>query len=69
MNLDADEIPDEPTSIICEACGTEFLQAKFCPECGTPTEPPRPTCQSCGHQPEAVTRFCPECGAKMPLIG
>jgi hypothetical protein len=52
----------------CSACGADVGKAKFCPECGTPTKPPRPTCVGCGHQPETPTKFCPECGAKMPLI-
>ena len=53
----------------CSSCGAEVGKAKFCPECGTPTKPARPTCAGCGHQPESPTKFCPECGAKMPLIG
>jgi len=53
----------------CSSCGAKLGKAKFCPECGTPARPPRPTCAGCGHQPEAATKFCPECGAKMPLIG
>ncbi|HEV2915881.1 MAG TPA: zinc ribbon domain-containing protein [Pyrinomonadaceae bacterium] len=53
----------------CASCGAETGKAKFCPECGTPTKPARPTCVGCGHQPESATKFCPECGAKMPLIG
>ena len=53
----------------CSSCGADVGKAKFCPECGTPTRPARPTCRGCGHQPEAPTKFCPECGAKMPLIG
>ena len=53
----------------CSSCGADVGKAKFCPECGTPTKPARPTCIGCGHQPETPTKFCPECGAKMPLIG
>src|ERR1044072_2070568 len=52
----------------CSSCGADVGKAKFCPECGTPAKPARPTCNGCGHQPEAPTKFCPECGAKMPLI-
>jgi membrane protease subunit (stomatin/prohibitin family) len=55
--------------LACHSCGVDVGKAKFCPECGTPATRPRPTCQGCGHQPEAATKFCPECGAKMPLIG
>ncbi|HEX8163656.1 MAG TPA: zinc ribbon domain-containing protein [Pyrinomonadaceae bacterium] len=52
-------------AVRCAACGTEVGKAKFCPECGEPVRPPRPTCGACGHQPEAPTKFCPECGGKM----
>jgi Double zinc ribbon len=53
----------------CSSCGAQVGKAKFCPECGTPTKPPRVACRGCGHEPENSTKFCPECGAKMPLIG
>ena len=53
----------------CSSCGAQVGKAKFCPECGTPTKPPRVACRGCGHEPENPTKFCPECGAKMPLIG
>ena len=49
----------------CAACDAEVGQAKFCPECGTPTAPPKPCCSACGHEPEGSPKFCPECGAKM----
>lgn len=49
----------------CAACDAQVGQAKFCPECGTPAAPPRPTCADCGHQPEGTPKFCPECGSKM----
>jgi len=51
----------------CVACGVEVGKAKFCPECGTPTAPPKLTCTGCGHQPEGAPKFCPECGAKMSV--
>ena len=53
----------------CSSCGAQVGKAKFCPECGAPTKPPRVACQGCGHEPENATKFCPECGAKMPLFG
>ena len=53
----------------CVACEAEVGQAKFCPECGTPTAPARPTCTGCGHQPDGSPKFCPECGAKMSAGG
>jgi len=56
-------------STACASCGAQVGKAKFCPECGTPTKPPRVACQGCGHEPENPTKFCPECGAKMPLFG
>jgi membrane protease subunit (stomatin/prohibitin family) len=50
----------------CESCGAAVGEAKFCPECATPTAPPRLTCSGCGQQPEGKPKFCPECGAEMP---
>lgn len=49
----------------CAACDAEVGQAKFCPECGTPTAPPKLSCAACGHEPEGTPKFCPECGAKL----
>lgn len=51
----------------CSACGVEVGRARFCPECGTPTTPPKLTCTGCGHQPEGSPKFCPECGGKMSV--
>jgi hypothetical protein len=59
----------QAAAAVCSSCGSEVGKAKFCPECGTPTSPPRVACAACGHQPENLTKFCPECGVKMPLIG
>jgi NADH pyrophosphatase NudC (nudix superfamily) len=56
-------------SSACASCGAEVGKAKFCPECGTPTAPPRPTCSGCGHQPEGSPKFCPECGVKISVVG
>jgi membrane protease subunit (stomatin/prohibitin family) len=53
------------TGPLCEGCGTSVGKAKFCPECGRPMTKPKPTCSSCGHQPEGTPKFCPECGTKM----
>ena len=53
----------------CTSCNADVGKAKFCPECGTPTAPQRPTCLGCGHQPEGTPKFCPECGAKMSVVG
>jgi membrane protease subunit (stomatin/prohibitin family) len=57
--------PQAATGLLCASCGTSVGKAKFCPECGTPTQPPKPTCTACGHQPEGTPKFCPECGNKM----
>ena len=49
----------------CASCGADVGRGKFCPECGAPARPARPTCNSCGHQPDGSPKFCPECGGKM----
>lgn len=49
----------------CVSCGAKTGNAKFCPECGTPTAPARRQCGSCGHELEGSPKFCPECGGKM----
>ena len=49
----------------CLSCGHEVGKAKFCPECGTPAKRARPTCSSCGHEPEGSPKLCPECGTKI----
>jgi membrane protease subunit (stomatin/prohibitin family) len=80
IDMGADSVLKAPTppavaaeaaaaQVRCISCGSEVGKAKFCPECGTPVKPARPTCSSCGHQPEAPTKFCPECGGKMPVAG
>ncbi len=62
-------LADAPAApgLLCASCGTNMGKAKFCPECGTPAQPPKLTCTGCGHQPEGRPKFCPECGAKLPL--
>lgn len=51
------------TGVACGACGAKVGNAKFCPECGTPTIQKK-SCGSCGHEVEGSPRFCPECGQK-----
>ncbi|HEX6901938.1 MAG TPA: zinc ribbon domain-containing protein [Thermoanaerobaculia bacterium] len=51
------------TGAACGACGAKVGNAKFCPECGTPTVQKK-SCGSCGHEVEGSPRFCPECGQK-----
>jgi hypothetical protein len=50
--------------VACGACGAKVGNAKFCPECGTPTGPVKRQCGSCGSDVEGSPKFCPECGGK-----
>jgi RNA polymerase subunit RPABC4/transcription elongation factor Spt4 len=44
----------------CSSCGNQLAAgAKFCPECGTPTQR---SCKSCGQAIEGSPKFCPNCG-------
>ncbi len=61
------DAPAAATGPLCASCGTGLGKAKFCPECGTPAQPPKLTCTGCGHQPEGRPKFCPECGEKLPV--
>ena len=55
--------PGEPSVVACVACSYPVAaNAKFCPECGTPSQVAKPKCPSCNAQIEFVTKFCPECG-------
>ncbi len=54
--------------IHCGNCNAEVGTAKFCPECGTPSKPPRAKCPGCGFQPEGTPKFCPECGIRIPFV-
>jgi hypothetical protein len=49
----------------CVSCGAKTGNAKFCPECGTPTAPAKRQCGSCGTELEGSPKFCPECGGKV----
>lgn len=53
----------EVKGVACTACGAKVGNAKFCPECGTPTSAKR-RCGDCGHEVEGSPKFCPECGGK-----
>jgi len=53
----------EVKGVACTACGAKVGNAKFCPECGTPTSAKR-RCGDCGHEVEGSPKFCPECGSK-----
>ncbi len=45
---------------ICENCGTEFIDGKYCPRCGIKAGARKKTCPECGA--EYFTNACPECG-------
>jgi predicted amidophosphoribosyltransferase len=47
----------------CGNCGNEF-SAKFCPECGTPTqvESNKIKCGNCGKENDEKLKYCSECG-------
>ena len=48
---------------ICAKCGAKLTPgAKFCPECGTPTQS---VCPKCGAKLSGNAKFCPECGQKL----
>jgi hypothetical protein len=49
----------------CPNCNHNLGAAKFCPECGTPAQTAKPSCQNCGCRPDTQTKFCPDCGTKM----
>jgi hypothetical protein len=49
----------------CGSCGAKTGNAKFCPECGTPTASAKRQCGSCGTELEGSPKFCPECGGKV----
>jgi len=58
-------------SLTCAKCGTVSpVGTKFCPECGTVLEAPKPAeplpmaCPKCGTICPPGTKFCPECGEK-----
>jgi len=58
------------TEMRCPKCGaTVQAGAKFCPECGTKLEPPKPVvptnCPKCGAKLPAGAKFCPACGEKI----
>ena len=59
-----------PTEIRCPKCGAKVpAGAKFCPECGTKLEQPKPVaptvCPKCGAKFPAGAKFCPACGQKI----
>lgn len=66
-NMNQPQQPQQPQQQAvgkrCEKCGAAIsATAKFCPECGTPTEL---KCPDCGTKLSAAAKFCPECGKKI----
>ncbi|HYV97274.1 MAG TPA: zinc ribbon domain-containing protein [Gemmatimonadaceae bacterium] len=57
--------PPGATAAPCRNCGADTKQAKFCPECGTPTALAVRTCTKCGASVQGGAKFCPECGNGM----
>ncbi len=62
--------PPIPLVPNCPKCGAKLsAKAKFCEECGTKIEPPRPArptaCPKCGAAIGPTTKFCADCGAKI----
>lgn len=59
-----------PAEARCTKCGAKVAAgAKFCPECGTKLEPPKPVvptvCPKCGEKLPPGAKFCPSCGEKI----
>jgi membrane protease subunit (stomatin/prohibitin family) len=54
-----------PTNTIaCPSCNARVSEsAKFCPECGKPTAPPKVKCIKCSFEMNQNMKFCPECGS------
>ena len=49
----------------CAACGfANAPGARFCAECGTPTDEVRP-CPSCGATTHGGQKFCVDCGHRL----
>lgn len=74
IDMGGNAVPSSPNAVkpseeqklpkLC-ACGVEVGNAKFCPECGAPTQAFKPKCSVCGYEVEVTTKFCPECGTNI----
>ncbi len=57
---------NESATVKCEKCGKLISKtSKFCPECGNPNTPQKPTtkrCSKCGKEVPVGTKFCDGCG-------
>lgn len=71
VDMGGSAVPSSPNAVKPSAqpplpelcpCGVEVGNAKFCPECGTPTQTYKPRCSGCGYEVHVTTKFCPECG-------
>jgi ribosomal protein L32 len=60
-DLTADVRMDVEAQGSCSACGAAVGSAKFCPDCGKPTNP-QVACVKCGTKMKASAKFCPDCG-------
>lgn len=62
------QIQQLPLETFCPKCGAHCeADAKFCDECGTLLEPPKPKateiiCPQCNHSCKVTAKFRPECG-------
>jgi len=55
---------------VCQNCGASNPGAqKFCGDCGSPLEPPRPVCSKCGAENPPGHKFCGECGNSLESTG
>lgn len=56
----------------CKQCGSEIAnEARFCPNCGTPTEPDLTKLKYCKHCGELIDKeciICPKCGKQVEEI-
>ncbi len=54
---------------ICSSCNKELIdEAKFCSECGNPTEIPKKLCANCQSELESDAKFCIECGTQACIL-
>ena len=60
----------EEAFLTCNQCGATFSpSAKFCPQCGDPTDDEKKGkvkyCPNCGAQASPTAKFCGACGFKL----
>lgn len=62
------QAPQQPQAAMmaCPNCQSQIAAgAKFCPNCGQPTAPPKPKCPNCQAEYTPGTKFCPNCGTSL----